>query len=546
MSFTTPSRSSVAILLAATCLPILGCNTPAEWSAAADDEVYQLVAERRAELGLLGSFTIEGPDASLRQRVIAGERPSELDSLSLADCQRFAAENSRDYQTRRESLYFEALDLSLERYLYGLHWDVSGSTGVSGTENGADAFDLDGGISLTRVLGNGADVVLNIGASFFKSLANGSPGDLISDLSLSITRPLIGAASNEAIFEPLTRAERSVVDEARRYERFRRSFGVDVFSRFWRILEQHEVVANEQSNVNNLGLLRERNEALTSAGRMDDIQAGQATQDELRAKSRLINAEAQLEGLYDDFKFFMGLPIDLEIRLDRTAFRAMADEGIEPVGLNEEQVIDLALVGRLDLATSRDRLSDAERALRISEENLGTQMDLTIQAGATGDVEPGFDIPSADLDWSVGLDYDLPIDRLAERNSFRAAELALDAAKRSLDQDEDQLRIDVRDDLRTLEQASEDYKIQVNSVLLAERRVESTELKLDAGRAETRDLLEARDSLVAAQNAVVSALVDYKLARLRLLLDMEELEVDDHGVRARDPELLTPQAAEEK
>jgi len=45
---------------------------------------------------------------------------------------------------------------------------------------------------------------------------------------------------------------------------------------------------------------------------------------------------------------------------------------------------------------------------------------------------------------------------------------------------------------------------------------------------------------------MVSALVDYKLARLRLLLDMEELDVDDHGVRARDPELLTPKVAKEE
>jgi len=525
---------------------MLACKSPAEWSTAADDEVYQLVAERRAELGLAGTFTIASPDASLRERVLAGERPPELDQLSLADCQRFAAENSRDYQTRRESLYFEALDLSLERYLYGLHWDVSGSTSVSGTENGADGFDADGGISLNRVLGNGADVVLNIGASFFKALANGSPGDLVSDLSLSITRPLWGGASNEAIFEPLTRAERRVVDEARRYERFRRSFGVDVFTRYWRILEQHEVVANEQSNVKNLGLLRERNEALAAAGRVDDIQAGQATQDELRAQSRLINAESQLESQYDDFKFFMGLPIGLEITLDRTAFGAMASEGIEPVGLGEVEIVDLALLGRLDLAISRDELCDAERMLRIAEEDLGTHLDLTAQVNGTSDIQPGLDFQAADLGWSVGLDYDLPVDRMAERNAYRAAQIALDAAHRALDQDEDQLRIDVRDDLRTLAQTSEDYKIQVNSVHLAERRVESTELKLDAGRAETRDLLEARDSLVAAQNAMVSALVDYKLARLRLLLDMEELDVDDHGVRARDPELLTPKVAKEE
>lgn len=522
------------------------CKSADEWSAAADDEVYQLVAERRAELGLSGGFTIEAPAGSLRSRILAGERPPELMHLTLADCQRFAAENSREYQTRREALYISALDLSLQNYVFGLQTDVSGSTSVSGTDSGADSFNADGGVTLSKVLGGGASVVLDLGGSLFKSLASGSPGDFVSDLSLTITRPLMAGGTSEAIFDPLTRAERRVVDEARRYERFRRSFGVDVVSRYWRILEQQEVVANEEANVKNLSLLRERNEALSEAGRMDDIQAGQATQDELRAQSRLISARSQLEGLYDDLKFFMGLPIDVELQLDRTAFAAMADEGVEEITIPEERAIELALAERLDLATTRALLGDAERNVRIAEDDLGSRLDLVMSSGATSDVEPGIDFQAADVDWSLALDYNLAVDRLGERNAYRAAQLARDAAERALVQAEDQVRIEVRDDLRVLAQAREDFKIQENSVQLAERRVESTELKLDAGRAQTRDLLEARDSLVAAQNSRVGALVDFKLARLGLLLDMEELVLDEDGVRARDPELLVPKIEEEQ
>jgi len=545
MSSEITLRGSLVLLLALGALAP-ACKSPAEWSAAADDEVYQLVAERRAELGLPGSFTVDVPEGSLRSRVLAGEHPAELGHLSLADCQRFAAENSRDYQTRREALYLSALDLSLQHYAFGLQTAVSGSTSVTGDDAGADGFNADGGVRLSKVLGNGASVVLDLGGSLFKNLASGTPGDFISDLSLTVTRPLLAGSTNEAIFDSLTRSERRVVDEARRYERFRRSFGLDVVSRYWRILEQHEVVANEESNVANLGILSEKNAALSEAGRLDDIQAGQATQDELRAQSRLINAVSQLEGLYDDLKLFMGLPINVEIQLDRNAFAAMADEGVQAITIPEDEAIALALTERLDIATTRAQLDDAERNLRIAEDDLGSRVDLVASTGATSDVEPGFDFQSANVDWSLALNYDLAVDRLGERNAYRAAQLALDAAKRALVQDEDQLRIDVRDDLRTLEQSREDFFIQVNSVLIAERRVESTELKLDAGRAETRDLLEARNSLVAAQNSRVSSLVDFKLARLRLLLDMEELVLDESGVRARDPKLLLPTIEENK
>ena len=535
-----PSLRTAWPLFAATAILAGACNAPADWSVEADDEVYSIVAERRAALGMDGEFSIAPSPDNLRERVLNGEVPEMLSALTLMECQRIAAQNSRDYQARRESLYLTALDLSLQIYQFGWRVDDSGSVDLNGDDSGAESVEVDYGLNFRKVLGNGAEVVLGLGGNLFKSLATGDPSLFLADASLSITRPLLQGGSTEALYEPLTRAERRVVDEARAYERFRRSFAVDVFSRYYRILEQHEVVENERSNVVSLTLLRERNDEMAAAGRMDDIQAGQATQDELRAKSRLINEESRLESLYDDFKFFLGLPIELELSLDRDAFMAVAEEGIDPVTISEAEAITIALSGRLDLATSRDEYLDAERTLRIAEEDLKHRLDLVLTANGDSPVASKLDFQSGNINWGVGLDFDLGIDRLAERNAFRAAEIARDAAARALDRDEDSLRIDVRDDLRNLAQASEDFKIQENSVRLAERRVESTELKLEAGRAQTRDLLEARDSLVVAQNAQVSALVDYKLARLTLLLDMEELEIDEQGVRARDPMLLNP------
>jgi hypothetical protein len=78
-------------------------------------------------------------------------------------------------------------------------------------------------------------------------------------------------------------------------------------------------------------------------------------------------------------------------------------------------------------------------------------------------------------------------------------------------------------------------------VTLAERRIESTRLNQQAGRAETRDILEAQEALRQANNALISARVDYHLARLSLWRDMELLRVDENGVRP-DPELLLADA----
>lgn len=65
---------------------------------------------------------------------------------------------------------------------------------------------------------------------------------------------------------------------------------------------------------------------------------------------------------------------------------------------------------------------------------------------------------------------------------------------------------------------------------VAKRRVASTGLFLKAGRIQMRDLLEAQDALVAADNALVAAQVEYLIAALRLKRDTGELDLDYSGV----------------
>ena len=52
---------------------------------------------------------------------------------------------------------------------------------------------------------------------------------------------------------------------------------------------------------------------------------------------------------------------------------------------------------------------------------------------------------------------------------------------------------------------------------------------IDAGRADTRDILEAQEALLAAQNGVTAALVGYRIAELELQRDMGVLSVNHQG-----------------
>ena len=107
--------------------------------------------------------------------------------------------------------------------------------------------------------------------------------------------------------------------------------------------------------------------------------------------------------------------------------------------------------------------------------------------------------------------------------------IAHERAARELDLAEDNVKLQVRDDWRTLEQAKRSFEIRQQGVALAERRVEEQQVLSEYGRAIAREQVEAQNDLIAARNALTAALVDHTISRLRFWRDMGILYIKDNG-----------------
>ena len=95
---------------------------------------------------------------------------------------------------------------------------------------------------------------------------------------------------------------------------------------------------------------------------------------------------------------------------------------------------------------------------------------------------------------------------------------------------EDQVKLDVRNSLRDLEEFRQSIGIQSKSVEVAKRRVSSTNLFLQAGRVEMRDILDAQEALVQALNKLTAARVNYRIAELTLQRDIGTLQITHDGL----------------
>ncbi|MCK4625268.1 MAG: TolC family protein [Phycisphaerae bacterium] len=497
-------------------------------------------------------------------------------TLGLADALQVAARNNREYQTRKEDFFRTALALDLEanqfrNLLFGdaeseFSMDYSGEKPVRGLANTGNA-------SWQRKLKNGTLLTVGFAVDLVKLLTFDHSSSLGLYADATITIPLLRGSGRHIVTEPLTQAERDVIYSLHTFARFKRTLAVKVASEYLSVLQQLDQVQNAEDNYRSLITGTRRARRLAEAGRLPQIQVDQALQDELRARDRWVTARQTYARRRDSFKITLGLPTDANIDLDRGELKRLAKavspgrkatpttqpsgadsvpttapsadtpvkliqptrKGGGPLEMAAEKAVSIALDNRLDLRTALGWVFDAQRQVVVTADALRAGLTLT-SAGQAGERRGlgSARMPDAHLRpekgvYTAGLLLDLPLERTAERNAYRSSFIALERATRDLQETEDQIKLQVRNALRGLLQARESHTIQARAVNLAKRRVKSTALFLQAGRAEIRDVLDAQESLVSAQNALTAALVNYRVAELELQRDMGVLEVDEKG-----------------
>jgi len=515
---------------------LLGACSSSAHRERADRQVYSIVASKQREaLGASTGFTAEPPQATLGDKLRDPAQPKrEPIELRLVDCLRIAAENSRDYQAEKEGVYLAALDLTLARHDYEVRFFGVFTGEGTFDENEDFSGSLGSSLGFTKRLATGGQIVLTAASRVFQFFSGAARRDTSTVLDLAITQPLLRGAWPSIAQEPLTQAERNVIYAVRAFERAKHEIAVQVATDYYQLLQQLDQVKNERTNYESLRQALERTQALSEAGRLPEFQVDQARQDELRARTRVLQAQESYEQALDRFRILLGLPVEAPLLPLRAELTQLEKRGLRHPDLTAEAAVKTAEERRLDLRNTADRVADAERRVGVAENAFLPGLDVAVSASTPTEDARLTSLQFHRTEYNFGATLDLPFDRLAERNAYRASLIALEQRQRDLEAFRDSVARDVRQAVRRLGQAKENYDIQRDALRLAERRIESTTLFLQAGRAETRDLLEAQEALVTAQNAVTRALVDHTVARLELLRDMGTLQVDEKGLQYDD------------
>jgi hypothetical protein len=472
------------------------------------------------------TISYESLDARIRDRLRLGpptieERPVRLDFFGSLS---YGVQHSRGYQDQMETLYLSALDVTLQRHLFEPTPFAGGSLAYAGGQKDVNyraALTSTVKAGVTQRLPYGGELVAQGLVGFVNALDGNAASGEDASVVLSGTIPLLRGAGMVNL-EPLINGERTLVYQVRRFENFRRDFVISVATQYFRLLSLQQSVLNRRVNYDSFVTLTERARALYATGRVAYIELQRSLQEQLSAENQLITAQETYFAALDDYKLLLGMPTDQT--LDITAVEL--DVALPKV--DEAQAVAVAVKYRLDLQTARDQVEDSRR--RVENAKNGLLPDLTLSAQSefnNSKKNPAVHLDEGTNAYSARLDLDLPIDRVAERNVYRAALIDVRHAQRTLEDLKDRVVSDVRESLRLITESQLTLQIQRQAVDLAEKRRENAyELLRNGKSTSTRDLVEAQNSLLQARDLYDQANATLQVNVLQFLRNSGTLRID--------------------
>jgi outer membrane protein TolC len=496
----------------------------------ADAQVYQIL--KKAEKHVFGKpkdFTIETKYSDLKtsdvqpsQLLAESQSGGEL-TLNLDQALSYAAQNSQEYQSQKEALYLAALNLTGVRNSFGPNL----SSNASGRLRDEPDGDVRGNANLNQRLAQN----LTTGGAYSLALANdllryftGDPRKSASSvISLNIFQPLLRGAGSDIAAESFTQANRNVIYAIRNYHHFQNTFSKEIVIQYLRLLQQKESVSNQYKNY----ISRQKNTEYLRARAVDRAspeEVSDSEQTELEAKNNWINAQSRYQTSLDNFKLILGAPSSVNLNLNDDELNKLVNAGLQPLTVNQQQAFQIALKKRLPLMNDIDNFDDTKRQVKIAANQLKAQVSLLASASLASTDNKLDKLSLDDLSSQVGVELNLPINRINERNNYRRELIRFQSSIRSLSRSYDDLNNLIARRIREVQQFKQNYDIQRNAVALAENRVEGNRLRFQAGTVIFRRLSESQDALIAAQNAVTAALIDYQDSRLQLYTDIGILD----------------------
>jgi len=193
-----------------------------------------------------------------------GQLP-QIKDLTLQQAVELAQIQNRDYQTQIENVYLSALNVTFERFQFGVRYlGFFGEPGAAiATRMTPDGDDFNDGATgtanfgISQALPTGAQWIVELSNSTLWLFSGGNQTSTASTLSYSLTQPIWFGAGRKVVLEGLTLTERQLLYAVRDLARFRQQLFTDIVASgqstsFLALLQARQLIINQEENIRRL------------------------------------------------------------------------------------------------------------------------------------------------------------------------------------------------------------------------------------------------------------------------------------------------------
>jgi len=234
---------------------------------------------------------------------------------------------------------------------------------------------------------------------------------------------------------------------------------------------------------------------------------------------------------------FVVLPADI-LALQLVQARARTESvDLNPVDMRAEQALEVARKYRRDWMNARASLVDSWRRLQFNADQLQAQLDVFMTGTMNNVNDNPFSLRANTGTLRAGVQFDTPLNRMSERNSYRQSLIEYQQARRNFYNFEDRIAQAMRGYLRQITAFQINFETNRLAVIEAARQVMlNTFIDQENQRTATSRVTAARDAVQGltdlnnAQNQFMLTFITYEIARLQLDYNMGTMQLDNEGL----------------
>lgn len=506
-----PAGSIEIVLPGQSFMPSVEAADPVERSTAPQLKTLQ---DARAELAA-GTAGGEHPVYKLRPEPYSdsGKR-----SVTLQELLELAL--GGNFGLRRLDNSIESSHYSVDQtyYAFDPQWSASfaynksasgaaGAAGAGGVSS-RDSYSGSLGYSKPMLDGSSLDFGYDLSRSEISTSQTTIPTTWGSGLNLGYSRPLLRGSGKRLNLIPRYQASNSLLLGYEQLTDSERNLKAQVMDLWFRAATSREAISVREANLELALKQLERQVERYKVGLAIQSELLQAENNVLSQRSSLLDARASYQSLLDQLTGLLGEGLELELTVDPRALLLDLGKDI-PEGL-WEKVLDSSF----ELKSLRTQRANLLLSRETQADRLKPQLNLGVNYGRSGEdtgisrAVTGYENES----YGLRLNYSKTQGERATQAQLAQTDLDLANIDLSIQETELRLKTELRASQRNLQTLWQQIELAENNLQVVRETYNIQVERNNVGLATALDVIEAQQSVLAAELALLNARVSYQEA----------------------------------